>query len=270
MSGYYHQFEKKSRAHLPPWVVTFADLMTLLMCFFVLLLSYSELDSSKYRTLADSMRSALVTAGGTPHPPVSNSATVGVTEFSSGTSRPAVGATQPGFVKDADSSAREEYVARAEQLEKADANARRQRDRTANALGNEISTGLIELDLDDGRLVIRIRERGSFASGAADLELGFVPVITRIGTVLEGLEGEVSITGHTDNVPVNTRRYRSNWDLSAARAASVAHELFTASGLAPNRVVVIGRADTRPIADNDSDAGRARNRRIEVAVDLNR
>jgi chemotaxis protein MotB len=144
----------------------------------------------------------------------------------------------------------------------------RRLDEVFQALVDEIRVGLIDLDLEDGRLIIRIRERGSFPSGSADLEPLFVPVVERIGAILERLNGEIAVTGHTDSVPLRSRRYRSNWELSAARAVSVAHELLAASAIAPGRVVVMGRSDTQPLADNESAAGRARNRRVEIAIDM--
>ena len=79
-------------------------------------------------------------------------------------------------------------------------------------------------------------------------------------------DGEVTVAGHTDNVPISTKRFRSNWDLSTARAVSVAHELLENAPLDETRFVVIGHADTRPLAPNDTAENRARNRRVDISI----
>ncbi len=304
--------EKKCPAGIPAWVMTFADLMTLLMCFFVLLLSFSELDLSKYKKIAGSMQFAFGVQREIQVKDIPKGTSVIAKEFTPGKPQPTpvktvqqrsipvdyqtleftnsnnihvVEGEDPGGDLSGDGELQkhnesEQQMATAEALREQQEAAQRAQDQAMQAelerqldavfaaLVDEIRVGLIDLDLEDGRLIIRIRERGSFPSGSADLEPLFVPVVERIGAILERLDGDIAITGHTDAVPLRSRRYGSNWGLSAARAVSVAHELLAASAIPADRVSVVGRSDTRPLADNESPAGRARNRRVEIAIDM--
>ena len=114
--------------------------------------------------------------------------------------------------------------------------------------------------------LIRIQEKGSFGSGSARLDPGFYKVIDRISEVLATRPGKILVAGHTDNIPIRTGRFRSNWELSSARAVTVLHALLRNPRLDQRRVVVQGFADTRPVADNDTPQGRAKNRRVELII----
>ena len=135
-------------------------------------------------------------------------------------------------------------------------------------LSNEISKGLAEVEREGDKIIVRLAEQGSFQSGQADLQAGFLPLLRKVGSTIAGTDGQVRIEGHTDNVPVMVNdRFSSNWDLSGARAGAVADYLLEAGGVAPGRIAVQGFADTKPIDTNDTASGRAKNRRIEVIVD---
>ena len=134
-------------------------------------------------------------------------------------------------------------------------------------LSKEISEGLAEVERDGDNIIVRLAERGSFRSGFADLQPGFKPLLNKVGSAISDSTGLITIEGHTDNVPMAfSERFRSNWDLSAARSAAVADYLLNNSPVADGRVTVTGSADTKPLASNDSPAGRAKNRRIEVII----
>lgn len=140
--------------------------------------------------------------------------------------------------------------------------------RIRKELAQEIQAGKAEVERDGARIIIRLAEQGSFESGRADLQAGFVGVLKTVGETVAKSQGRVFIEGHTDNVPVVFNdRFKSNWDLSGARAGAVADYMIGNSGLAQGRVSVSGFADTRPIDSNDSALGRAKNRRIEVIID---
>ena len=146
-----------------------------------------------------------------------------------------------------------------------DANATFQRIRADMA--KEIAGGKVEVERDGARIIIRLTEQGSFQSGRADLQPGFMQTLGQVAGTVSKTQGRVYIEGHTDNVPVMfNERFRSNWDLSGARAGAVA-DYMSANGLTASRISVAGYADTRPIDSNDSASGRSRNRRIEVIVD---
>ncbi|EAS47853.1 flagellar motor protein [marine gamma proteobacterium HTCC2207] len=135
-------------------------------------------------------------------------------------------------------------------------------------LSNEIAEGLAEVDRDGDKIVVRLAERGSFRSGYADLQPSFKPLLDKVGESITDGSSLITIEGHTDNIPMAfSERFRSNWDLSAARSAAVADYLLNSSEIDDGRVSVTGLADTKPLVPNDSPEGRSKNRRIEVIID---
>jgi chemotaxis protein MotB len=143
-------------------------------------------------------------------------------------------------------------------------------DRLRADLSDEIAAGLAEVEKDGDKIIVRLASQGSFTSGSSDLRQAFTPTLTRLGNSLAQYPGSVMVEGHTDNVPVAfSERFKSNWDLSAARAASIADFLLTSTNLEGGNVQIAGFAETRPLDTNDTSTGRARNRRIEVIVDDN-
>tara|TARA_A100001015_G_scaffold280613_1_gene342999 strand:- start:8326 stop:9381 length:1056 start_codon:yes stop_codon:yes gene_type:complete len=135
-------------------------------------------------------------------------------------------------------------------------------------LSNEISKGLADVERDGDKIIVRLAERGSFRSGYSDLKPGFKPLLKKVGNSIGESSGLITIEGHTDNVPMAfSERFRSNWDLSAARSAAVADYLLDNSSVEEGRVTIVGLADTKPIRPNSTPQGRAKNRRIEVIID---
>ena len=135
-------------------------------------------------------------------------------------------------------------------------------------LSNEIAQGLAEVERDGDKIIVRLAERGSFRSGYADLQPAFKPLLDKVGQSIADGTGLITIEGHTDNIPMAfSERFRSNWDLSAARSAAVADYLLNSSAIEDRRVSVTGLADTKPLVPNDSPAGRSKNRRIEVIIE---
>jgi chemotaxis protein MotB len=136
------------------------------------------------------------------------------------------------------------------------------------SLAADIENGLAEVERDGDKIIVRLASQGSFVSGSSNLQPGFAGLLTRVGNSLSATSGKVRVEGHTDNIPVAfSERFNSNWDLSAARSASVADFFADNSELDQSSITVAGFADTRPIESNNTAAGRARNRRIEVIVD---
>jgi len=155
--------------------------------------------------------------------------------------------------------------------QRAEGNSRQTDDRLRvirSALQDEIANGLAEVERDGDKVVIRLGQQDSFGSGSADLSQNFEPTLRKVGSAIQSVGGIIRVEGHTDNVPVGfSERFRSNWDLSSARSASVANYLIDNTNLEPGRLSVSGFADSKPVASNDTAEGRARNRRIEVIVD---
>lgn len=245
-------------AGAPPWMVTFADLSTLLLSFFVLLLSFSEMDVNKYKEIAGSLRMAF----GVQQQDFASTPPMGTSfiarDFSPG--QPQAHLIKP--LRPIQQSAPAVSVVR----DNAEAQARATLDKLKVLFQEEISRGLIEVAQVGTRIVIRIRERGSFPSGSAELIKPFLPAIRKIGQAIRMVTGQVIIAGHTDNVPIHNARFRSNWDLSAARAVTLLRELKEVDAVDPSRITVAGHADTRPLMPNDTPLHRAHNRRVEVIL----
>jgi len=135
-------------------------------------------------------------------------------------------------------------------------------------LSAEIQQGLAAVEKVGDQIMISLSAANSFRSGYAELQTGFLDTLRNVGDSVAGVGGQVQVSGHTDNIPIAfSERFDSNWDLSAARAAAVADFFFANNGIDSQRVSVFGYADTKPVSDNDSAAGRAQNRRIEILID---
>jgi chemotaxis protein MotB len=266
---------------IPKWMPTFADMMTLLMCFFVLLLSFAEMDVRRYQQIAGSMAEAfgvqrLVAVDGVPM-----GTSVIAQEFSPGVPRPTPiseiyrqSDVLPELTPETVAPASDEATPELELTEQMKRNVEAQIRATqadaaalAEKLTAEIARGEVEIETRGRRIVVRIRERGSFASGSAELKPEYQALMRQFRDVLAAQAGAVAVQGHTDEVPIATARYRSNWELSSARAVSVAEPLLEGGVLDPRRLSVTGFADTRPLVANDSADGRARNRRVEIVID---
>lgn len=136
----------------------------------------------------------------------------------------------------------------------------------AKALSEEIANGEVEVETKGRQIVLRIREKGSFSSGSARLADRYIPLLQEVRNVLATKEGAIAVQGHTDNIPMRSAKFRSNWELSASRAVSVAEQLFSGNILDPARFVVSGYGSTRPLDSNDTSEGRAKNRRVEIVI----
>lgn len=273
--------QKPADAGAPAWVMTFADLMSLLMTFFVLLLSFSEMDVLKFKQLAGSMKEAFGVQRLIKAKEIPKGTSVIAREFSPGKPDPTVlnqvrQQTTDELQRQLRISERQDETGDAiGDTTKGDARevikvpvppAPPDTSELKKAFAKEIASGTLDIRTEGQRIVIRIQEKGSFPSGSADLLPAFAPVLARIGKVLKRTPGRVVIAGHTDNVPIHTRRYRSNWELSAARAVTVVHHLAKVAGIGHDRFLIEGHADTKPLVPNDTPEHRARNRRVEIVI----
>lgn len=263
---------------IPKWLPTFADMMTLLMCFFVLLLTFAEMDIKRYEQIAGSMSEAF----GVQRRIVAESVPMGTSvialEFSPGVPRPTPISERyqqdDALPEPAPDAAADEATPDLELTEQMKRNVEAQIRATqadaaalAEKLTAEIARGEVEIETSGRRIVVRIRERGSFASGSAELKPEYQALMRQFRDVLAAQEGAVEVQGHTDDVPIATARFRSNWELSSARAVSVAEPLLEGGVLDPRRLSVTGFADARPLVANDSADARALNRRVEIVID---
>ena len=250
------------------WAIPYGDLMTLLLAFFVVMYAVSSVNEGRYRVLADSLSQAF---GGPPKSmkPIqigdkpekgSQSDTMFNTPNMRGFER------EPSQLKQGQAGTRVggQQVApyRAgtggQQLQK-------MADAVQAAMKDLIDAQLVIVRRSEQWLEIEFRTDILFASGDAQLAPGALPVLKKLADILKSFEQSLRVEGHTDNRPIATSLYPSNWELSAARAASVVH-LFTQSGVAPQRMSVVGYGEYHPIGDNADAEGRNRNRRVVIAV----
>lgn len=279
---------------LPAYMGTFADLMALLMCFFVLLLSFAEMDVVKFKQLAGSLKQAFGVQAEVKADAIPMGTSIIAQEFSPSRPEPTpinevrqkVDSTPEHTLevlcKPSDAALKEETnsgspsevnyvdksqadIEREKKIQETEADAQQ----IASVLREEVSKGTIEVETQEETITIRIKDQGSFESGSAELNYDFIPIIDLIRDVLVGIQGSISVDGNTDNVPIDSRQFRSNWQLSSARAISVAEELFSTGQLDQSRFAVTGYADTRPLVPNDTASNRATNRRVEIIIKQN-
>jgi chemotaxis protein MotB len=245
---------------LPAWVMTFADLMSLLMCFFVLLLSFSEMDVLKFRQIAGSMKSAFGVQKQITAPEIPKGTSIIKQEYSPG--KP-----EPTLIKVIQQETIDIVRDNLKTIDPVTEEVEELVEKLIDAMGAEIEQGKLEIVIDGERLLVRINQQGSFKSGSAQLHKKFGVVLNKLTHVLNESNGEIIVAGHTDNIPIKTLQYPSNWILSAARAASVVHYI-THHGLQhAQRIQIRAHADTKPLVPNISRKNRAKNRRIEIDID---
>lgn len=258
---------------LPAWQGTFGDLMNLLLCFFVLLFSMATMDAAKFEEVAASFSSAFsVFSGG--EMAIGKGALIGdgvsqLTQLSSFVN--SMGVAQSGEDSDSESA----DVGDMEQEELMEAAEEKQLEASAE-LAEKIEAALDEGEIDNmvslnyTSQFVQLTIQGSilFDSGKVDIKGDALPVIEKVGQILESYAGgTIEIEGHTDNVPMSGGgKFANNDELSSGRALSIFYYLTENTNLEPSNIVHTGRGEYDPIADNSTDEGRARNRRVEIKI----
>ncbi|HEV2647558.1 MAG TPA: flagellar motor protein MotB [Acidobacteriaceae bacterium] len=223
------------------WLVSYADFITLLFAFFVVLFATSQSDKHKKAELATSIQSAFSEMG--IFQPRSAQARL----------RERVGAAGGAMAPDLDwhHSMSEDALLSVEQ-------------RIEQSAQREIASGILSVHESADGLVISLEEAGFFDSGAAEIRPAALPVLDRIAAALPG--STMRIEGHTDNVPIHTAQFASNWELSSGRASSIARLLLLHANVHADRLSVAGYAEFHPAASNATPEGRARNRRVDIIL----
>jgi len=243
------------------WLMTFADLMSLLMSFFVLLLSFSEMDVQKYKQVAGSMQSAFGVQRDVKADEIPRGTSLVTTEFSPGRPDPDViinemrqdttDETKPSLDFD-NESVSVDALELAEML--------------AKVLDNEMAEGMLDVVVEGGKVRIRVRDKDGYAPGSTEVDTEFRKVLKKITLLLDRSTGLIVVGGHTDSSP--TSSFTSNWELSAQRASSVIREMMQAGLSDTDRLELRAYSDTRPVATNATADGRSKNRRMEITVDF--
>jgi chemotaxis protein MotB len=217
-------------------MVSYADFMTLLFAFFVVLYSSSQVDKARMAKL-----STAITAGFSH---------LGAAEGRGGGSIviPETSPLPKPFFTDSSQTA--EVI----------------RDKLERGLSQELERRTVSLrEIPEG-LVLSLREVGFFESGSATLRASSMDTFDRLGAVLGTVPGNLRIEGHTDNVPIHTPQFQSNWELSTARASEIIRILLTRENIEPQRLSAAGYAEYHPIADNALEEGRRLNRRVDIVI----
>lgn len=230
------------------WLVSYADFITLLFAFFVVMYAISSVNEGKYRVLSDALTSAFKNIPG------DTSGAVAV--INPNAPLPIaipLNKSQPGLKTDETSQQKREQI---------------------RTMARDIKSALEPL-VRDGRVRVTESARGIsveinasvlFASGDATLDLVAVSALQAVGKILATAAFPIIVEGHTDNAPINTQQFPSNWELSGMRASAVVR-LFVENGVDPRRLTATGYADQRPVADNASADGRQRNRRVAIMIE---
>ena len=250
---------------LPGYMGTFADLMSLLMCFFVLLLSFAEMDVQKFKQIAGSMEKAFGVQNILEVKDIPKGTSVIAQEFRPGRPEPTPIDTIMQQTIDMTQTELDFQPGDADQAGGHDKTEGQQSggDTTQQA---QIQDGAIEIEALGQQIIIRIREKAAFPAGSAFLQPQFWPVIRKVATLLKDVPGEITVSGHTDDVATEDELFQSNWELSSQRAVAVAHQMIKVPGFDGNRLVVQGMADSQPLVPNNSPENRRMNRRVEIAI----
>ncbi|TAM46754.1 MAG: flagellar motor protein MotD [Gammaproteobacteria bacterium] len=247
------------------WLVSYADFITLLFAFFVVMYSLSAVNEGKFRVMAEALKAAFQSKPMSPDP----------IQFNSFVKPEILGTPElrnlPG-VTDGDPQAialpKTPFPGRRTggQAESGQARAMREiADKVNRAMQPLIEKGLIAVKGSRYWLEVEIKSSVLFPSGSAQVQPDAVPVLKRLAGILQEYPNRVQVEGFTDNVPIRTAAFPSNWELSTARATSVVH-LFSGVGLSPGRLAAVGYGEHRPSAPNDTEAGRSKNRKVVLVI----
>ncbi len=235
------------------WLVSYADFITLLFAFFVVMFASTQTDKSRARAVSQAVQRAL--SNGSMPPKLA--AILGGAPGSTGKGNAMMHG--PGGEKAAKPAIKSEPPAPA-------ANLAASMKILGSRLSQEIQDHSVELRLEQRGLIIGLKQAAFFPSGGDTIDPFVYPTIGKVAAVLNSLPNVLRLEGHTDSLPINTVRFKSNWELSAARSISMLRLLNEKFGVERNRMAIVGYADTSTIDSNDTEEGRGRNRRVDIVI----
>ncbi|NLX87575.1 MAG: OmpA family protein [Clostridiales bacterium] len=223
-------------SNVSEWMTTYSDLVTLLLCFFVLLFSFSVIDAKKFEAIIRSFQGSLSV--------LDSGKTI----------------DEDQYISQALQSNR---LLREQQEAESMEWLYRQLDEYIQQNNLE---GTVVLGVEERGLLIRFKDQVLFDSGKAVIRKDGEPIVQSIGEILKQNDRAIRVEGHTDNVPMHSLLYPSNWELSTARAVNVVKFFIEKVGIAPTRLSAAGYSEYHPIADNDTAENRQKNRRVDVVI----
>ena len=233
------------------WLVSYADFITLMFAFFVLMYASAEADQAKVQKVAESVRRALEEGK-------LNMVLAGLLKTTPETSAPMPQATSKRHEQEPDSAANggsgrlAELLPSLKKLEK--------------DLSQEIQSGQLAISMEQRGLIISLRQAAYFPSGADTIDPAMYPSLEKVADAISNMPNPIRFEGHTDSIPISNSRFRSNWDLSAARSIAMLRLFASRFGIPSTRMAVVGYADTSPVESNATEEGRAKNRRVDIVV----
>jgi chemotaxis protein MotB len=245
------------------WIVSYADFVTLLFAFFVVMYSVSSVNEGKYRVLSQTLTHAFQESQRSIDP-----IQIGELARTSGET-PGMGQENvliEGELRQGMGTESQAGLGQQRALPKSDKQRLRFLAATIEDMLSEfVDEDLVDVDYSPDRVVVNMKDKMLFASASAHLSRTAANALRQISGVLAAVPNAIQVEGNTDNRPINTEEFPSNWELSAARAASVVH-LMTRYGIDPDRLSAVGFAEYRPVAGNDTPKGRAKNRRVSLVI----
>jgi chemotaxis protein MotB len=232
------------------WLVSYADFITLLFAFFVVMFASSQTDRAKAQAVSDAVKAALE-KGGVP-PKVREILGGSPDDLGRGNAQMKGAGGAKAKAEPPPEKQASELAPSMQYLNK--------------VLAKEIHAGEIELHLEPRGLVVSLRQAAFFPSGEDVVNSAAYPSFDKIAQVVRELPNPMRLEGHTDSVPIHNPRFRSNWELSAARSIAVLELLATRYGVPRGRMAIAGYADTVPVASNDDEEGRRHNRRVDLVI----
>jgi chemotaxis protein MotB len=233
------------------WLVSYADFITLMFAFFVVMFAASQTDKSRAKQVSESVQKAL--SDGQVSSVVSailGGAVEDKGKGNAGMKGPGGVNTKP--VSDADHKSFAELLPSMRYL--------------SSELKEEIAAGKVQVHLEARGLIVSLTEAAFFPPGEATIAPNAYSSIDKIATAMKKVPNPIRLEGHTDPVPIHNSRFRNNWELSSARGIAMLELMTTRCGVPEKQLAVIGYADTSPVESNDTAEGRARNRRVDVVI----
>jgi chemotaxis protein MotB len=234
------------------WLVSYADFITLLFAFFVVMFASSQTDKSKAKQISEAVEKAL-SEGHTVGIPPAVAKVLGGTVDDKGQGNAQM--RGPGGAQKSAKEEPQEVMELSVSLKT-----------LSGELEQEIKAGKVEVSMTPRGIVVSLKQAAFFPSGTDVVEPATLPTLEKVAGALKAVSNPVRIEGHTDSLPIHTARFRSNWDLSAARSIAIMEEMSSRFQISPQRLAIAGYADTVPVADNDTPEGRARNRRVDLVI----
>jgi chemotaxis protein MotB len=212
------------------WLLPYSDMLTLLLALFIVMFAMGQTDKAKLQQMSQQFN--IIFAGGSGVMQRDGSSVVPMEDS---------GTTEESKMTEV-------------------------KDKLEQEIAQEGYSDKVKVELNDEGLAISIQDVVLFNSGEADVLKDMSPLLLKVSSMLQGLDNKIKVAGYTDNVPINNEKFRSNWDLSATRAINVMNFMVSSGGISQDRLSIQAYADQMPKASNDTEEGRAKNRRVEIFV----